>query len=101
MAALFSALTVVTAPGGGWPTPVNACSTPSPPIDYFVREADADALVKTVAIGGPDNRAPTQTPDPRILQPRANGGTPIISLEGIGATLQVEEVLTGSLPSQV
>jgi hypothetical protein len=100
LAALFATLLGLAVPGR-WPSPAYACSIQYPPIDYEVFNADAVALVKAVEAGGPDNPAPTQTPDPKILHRPGFGGTPIISLEGIGATLQVEQVLAGSVPSQV
>src|SRR5688572_28252223 len=100
LAALFATLFVLATPGR-WPAPAYACTLIYPAIEDAVPQSDAVAIVKAVSVGGPNNAAPIQTPDPGLFRDPNGPGTPIISLEGIGATLAVEQVLAGSMPSQL
>jgi len=100
VAALVAFLVTVTAPNGRWP-PAHACTLLYPAIETAVPQSDAVVVVKALSVGGPVNDAPTQTPNPGLASNPNGRGTPIISLEGLGATLAVEHVLAGSLPSQV
>ncbi len=99
---------------GGFHVPrrVDAC-TPGPPL-YPLEEiarADAIAIVRAESVRGPENSAPTVTPevssppvatappDPTSADPFVDGMPPDFSLEGYGATLRVEREITTGLPS--
>jgi hypothetical protein len=114
-AAVSIAATVLAAVASAMPllgpvTPAFACSIPLPSVEEFATRSAAVAIVEVLAAGTSENaaaplplRAPASPPpsiSPEQLQARltdlSNG---IPDLVGYGASVEVIEVLSGSLPS--
>ena len=99
----IAAATLAALNGGArTPPPAYACTGAWPSLDMAVRRSDAVAIVQTTAVGGTEN---SLAPLPTVTVPAGfatatAGQSQDFSLQGIGATVKVTQVLTGTLPSE-